>query len=799
MFKNYLKLVLRNIQRNKGYSFINIAGLVIGMTCFILIMLFVQYELSYDNFHENHDRIFRIICQLPGEEYGMTEDVLAITPAPLASAMMEAFPEVESATKFNARNRLLLSKDQTNFFEAGVFADNNFLNIFSFKLIKGDKNNVLRNPQNIIISQRLAQKFFGNDDPMGKTLTCYLGDFTVTGIAEDVPENSHIQFDWIIPFESQFQPENRDRQLNMWNWDDYYSFVKLQAGFESKAFEEKLNAFIKTKYTDWEVRTHFKYFLQPLHQVHLTSGYRYELGVTTDISLIRLFSAVAIFVLLIACINAVNLSTANASKRAKEIGIRKVVGSLRRQLFWQFTGESLFIALLSFVFAITLVNMFLPMFNQFIERTIEWNVFISRTGILGLITVVILTGLISGIYPSIVLSSMKPARILSKKNGDQQKGMNLRNILVLFQFSIAIVLMIASFVIFRQMEFIKHKDLGFNREQILVMRGVDSGIRDNFDAFKNELHQNPKVIDITTSSQLPTDINWATGIEFQQDNGENKMVHYQLIEVDYNFIDMFEMDMVQGRNFSKTFGSDSATALIVNETFVKQIGWANPIGKQVPQVWSGPDDARYNIIGVVKDFHARPLHLNIKPVIMRCRPNSYWIHIRIKPGDFDGTLAEIENLYNRFKVRYPFEYFFLDDQFNQMYQSEQKLGQILMYSNILAILIACLGIFGLATYTAERRTKEIGIRKVLGASVPGIVSLLSWNFTKWVLIANIIAWPIAYYGMKQWLQNFTYRINLEWWTFVLAGFVTLLIALMTVSYHSIKAAVANPVESLKYE
>ena len=799
MFNNYLKLIIRNIQRNKGYSFINIAGLVIGMTCFILIMLFVQYELSYDKFHQNSDRVFRIIFQLPGEKFGTTEDILAITPAPLAAAMMEAFPEVESATRFNSLNQLLLSRDEMHFFEAGVLADQNFFNMFSFKLIKGDKEKILDNLQNIIISQRLAQKFFGNDDPMGKTLTCSLGDFTVAGIAEHAPENSHIQFDWILPFESQFQPDDRARRLNAWNWDNYYSFIKLQPGSDARAFEKKLNDFIKTKYGDWEFRLHFKYFLQPLHQVHLTSGYRYELGVPTDISLIRLFTVVAIFVLLIACINAVNLSTANASKRAKEIGIRKVVGSLRRQLFWQFTGESLFMSLLAFLLALALVSLLLPAFNHFVQRAIGWNIFMSKIGISGLIGVVILTGLISGVYPSLVLSAMTPAKILGRKNGDQQKGMNLRNFLVLFQFSIAIVLMIASLVIFRQIGYIKHKDLGFNREQILVMRAADSGIRDNFYAFKNELLQNPKVTDVTTSSELPTNINWATGVEFQQDNGEKKLVHYQLLEVDYNFIDMFEMHLVQGRNFSRTFGSDSATSLIVNETFVKQIGWANPIGKQVPQVWSGPDDARYNIIGVVKDFHARPLHFNIKPVIMRCRPNSYWVQIRILPGDFDGTLAAIENLYNRFKVRFPFQHFFLDDQFNQMYQSEQKLGQILMYSNLLAIFIACLGIFGLATYTAERRTKEIGIRKVLGASVSGIISLLSWNFTKWVLIANIIAWPIAYFGMTKWLQNFTYRINLEWWTFVLAGFLTLLIALMTVTYHSIKAALANPVKSLRYE
>jgi len=799
MLKNYLKINLRNITRNKVYSSINIAGLVIGLTCFILIMMFVKYELSYDEFHDNADRTFRVVCQLPGEKYGMSEAVLAVTPAPLATAMMESFPEVESATRINHYDRLLLSRDDDHFYEEGIFADKNCLNIFSFQLISGDINQALENPQNIIISQQMAQKFFGDDDPVGKTLTCYLGDFTIAGLIEDVSENSHIQFDWIIPFESQFRPDDRDRRLNMWNWDNYYSYLRLQPGIDMNAFEEKLNALTKINYADWEARTHFRYFLQPLEQVHRTSGFRYELGVTTDISIIQLFSAVALFVLLIACINVVNLSTANVSKRAKEVGVRKAVGSSRHQLFWQFTGESLFISLLALGTAIFLVDLLLPGFNQLVNRNIEWNAILNPAAILGLITVVIITGLASGIYPSIILSSMESVKILSNKKIVNSNGINLRNILVLFQFSIAIVLMIASLIIFRQIEFIKAKDLGYSRDQLLVVNRADPGIRENIEVFKNELLKNPKIADVTTSSQLPTNIGTATGNGFQKDNGEEKMLHYQFIAIDYNFIDMMELEMVQGRNFSEKFGNDINASLIVNETFVKQMGWEKPLGKQMPQVWNGPDDVSLTIVGVVKDFHARPLHLEIKPVILACKPNSFWIHIRIQPGNIDGTLSDIESIYNKFSVRYPFEYFFLDDQFNDMYLSEQKLGQIILYSNILAIFIACLGIFGLAAFTAERRTKEIGIRKVLGASVSTIVSSLSWNFTKWVIVANIIAWPLAFYIMNKWLQGFTYRISMELWIFVSAGFVTLFIALMTVFYHSIKTAVANPIRSLRYE
>jgi putative ABC transport system permease protein len=799
MLLNNIKIMLRNIYKNKSYSFISIAGLVIGMTCFILIMIFVQYELSYDNFHKDNDQIYRVVCQLPGEQFGMSEDVLAVSPAPLSAAVEETFPEVKSSTKINSYRRLLLSYNDKHFFERGIFADKNFLYIFNFPLLEGNINTVLDNPQKMVISQRVAQKFFGKENPVGKVLTCSLGEFTIAGIIENAPENSHIQFDWIFPFESQFDPDQRKSRMNRWNWDDYYSYLKLKPGTNLTAFEEKLNSFIKTKYTNWEMRMHFRYFLQPLTQVHLTSGYRYELGIPTDITLIRLFSAVAFFILLIACINVVNLLTANASKRAKEVGIRKVVGSLRRQLFWQFTGESLLISILSMGLALVLVELILPDFNQFVERSIHWKEFITLTGIVSLFGIVLFTGLASGLYPSFVLSSMKPIKILTKRNAGQKNKVDFRNILVLFQFAIAIILMISSLIIFRQLQYIKEKNIGFDREQVLVMNVADPGLRENFEAFKYDLHKNSNIIDISTSSQLPINIGSATGSKFLTDEGEKRLVHYQYIGVDYNFVDVFKMNILEGRNFSKSFGSDSGRALIVNEAFVKQMGWSDPVGKQMPEIWSGPDDAELEIVGIVEDFHARSLRLEIKPVIMKCMPNSYWIHIRLQAETRDHTISEIENLYNKYNVRFPFQHFFLDDQYNQMYQSEQKLGQILMYSNILAIFIACMGIFGLATHVAERRTKEIGIRKVLGASVTGIISLLSWNFARWVLLANIIAWPVAYIGMTNWLQNFSYRTEVDYWIFILAAMVTIFIALTTIIYHAIKTAVANPVQSLRYE
>jgi len=799
MLKNYIKISLRNIQRHKAYSFINIAGLAVGMACFILIILYVRYELSFDSFHKNSGSIYRVVVQLPGEKYGMSSDRMAITPAPLSAAMMENFPEVESVTKFNRFNRVLFSKEKTSFYEAGIFADEHFFDVFSFEMISGDKDAALSSPKNIIISQRVAAKFFGSLDPLGKTLTCYRGDFIIAGVLKDIPENSHMQFDWIMPFVSQFREDDRERRLNRWNWDNYYIFASLKPGFDIESFEKKLNAFTTKAYAEWGPRTHFRNFLQPLNEVHTTAGFRYELGVPTDISLIRLFAAVAVFILLIACFNTVNLSTANAAKRAKEIGVRKVIGSMQRQLFWQFTGEALFTCFVSLLISIGLIMMILPLFNQLADRTIHLMSFLNGAGIVGLTAVVIVTGLVSGIYPAVYLSSLKPISVLNNKNGSKHKGGNLRNILILFQFSIAIVLMAASLVIFRQMDFIKNKNLGFNREQVLVTGKNDPGIRENFEAFKNELKRISDVAAITSSSQLPINISSATGTTFKMDDGGDKLLHYQFIGVDYNFIEMFDMEITKGRNFSKIHGTDSEDALLVNETFVKRIGWKNPVGKKMPQVWNGPNDKEFTVVGVVKDFHARPLHLEIKPVIIGCRPDSYWLHVRIKPDNINGTLANIEKLYDQFKTRYPFEYFFMDDEFNEMYKSEQKLGSMLLYANVLAVLIACLGIFGLAAYTIERAAKEIGIRKVLGASITGIVFRLSKNFSKWVLLANIIAWPAAYIISDNWLQGFVYRVELSVWPFLTAGALVLLIALLTISWQTIKAAAANPVKALKYE
>lgn len=802
MLNHHIKIMLRNLRKSRGFTALNILGLTIGLACFILIMLYIRHELSYDAFHAHADRLFRVACQLPGERYGMGEDMLAITPAPLAPGMKETFPEVDASTRFSPRNRFLLTMEDTHFYERGLFADPHFFDVFSFELIRGDKARVLENLESIVISRRLAEKFFGSRDPIGKTLECSLGDLTVTGITADLPENSHIQFDWLIPFALQFSPEDRERRLNKWNWDDYYTYVKLSDASQTSAFEEKLHAYTKKVYraadVEWgEIRAQFRHFLQPMKRIHLTSGFKYEFALTSDLSTIRMFSVIAVFILLIACVNAVNLNTARASKRTKEIGMRKVIGAQRRQLFRQFTGESLLISLVSLVLALGLVIALLPMYNRLIERSITVQALFHASVMLGLVLVGLLTGLLSGLYPALFLSSLKPVNIFRQRIGSVGRRMVLRNILVLLQFSTTIALMAAALVIFRQIRYIQNKDLGFNREQIVVMRRSDPGIRQNYTAFQNTLLQNPKVIEVTTSSQLPTNILSATGVPFQTDNGDERMIHYQWIGVDWNFLDVFDIEITQGRNFSKAFSTDEAGAIIINEKFLDEAGWANPIGKEFPPLWDGENPDK--IVGVAKNIHGRSLHWEIKPMVIACRPNAYFLFARIDVRDVVGTLAFIEEVYDRFMTRYPFDYFFLDEQFDRMYGSEKKLGRMVVYFSGLAIFIACLGIIGLASHTAERRTKEIGIRKTLGASVRGILFLFTKEFTRWVLLANLIAWPAAFFIMQRWLQDFHYRIGLRWDLFLLSGLMALVIALISVGYQSLRAALARPVNSLRYE
>ena len=798
MFINYLKITLRNIKRNKTYSLINISGLVVGFTCFVLIFLYVRYEKSFDAFHENLDCIFRVMTRDPGNtERG--NDTWAASSAAIAPTLMEEFPEVNSATRIRPVGRLLLSKEEKNFYERGLYTDEHFFDVFSFPLIRGDRNKVLDNPLSIIISERLAMKFFGNDDPIGRTLNCVHGDMEVTGIVENVPENSHIQFDWIISFKliKASIERNRNPQFFWWGALNYYTYCMLKDTSFKDILGEKIAASMNKRYRDFGWKDmEYEYILQPLKSIHLQSRLNFEFSVNNSGKLILLFSIIAIFILVIACINSTNLSSAHAAKRMKEIGIRKMVGGQRSQIFWQFTGESLLISTLSLIIAAGIVCVFIPAFNGFVERNIDLKWILEWSFGLYMLAFLLVSSLLAGLYPAVVLSSFKPADAVKDKTGVPDKGRKFRNLLVMFQFSITIALIISSLVMFLQIRYIQKRPLGYNREHVVVLRLSDPGIRKNFTAFKDTILQSPNVIQVTTSDALPTSVGntWGGG-KFLTDEGVVQKLRTKLLWIDFDFLDFYQMEILQGRNFSEKYGTDPSTAVILNETFVRNLNWSSPVGQRI-RIYNNEEKV---VVGVVKDFHFQSLHNEIIPIIIFCRPNNRNFHIRISADNIPETLGYIRRTYDGFKTRYPFEYFFLDDSFNQMYSSEQKLGQMLAFFSGLGIFIACLGMFGLASFTAKRRTKEIGIRKVLGASVLKIVILLSGGFTKWVVIANFIAWPAAYYAMHKWLQSFAYRIGLGIGIFLFAGLVALGIALLTVSVQTFKAATANPVDSLRYE
>jgi putative ABC transport system permease protein len=797
MIKNYLKIAFRNIKRHKTFSLINITGLVIGIICFILIMLYVEYEVNYDAFLEHSDRIFRVAFQKPGELY-MGKDAWASSVAALAPTLMEEYPEVQFATRFNPVDRLLLSSEKKSFYETGLFADEYFFDVFNFQLIRGDKKGILEKPESIVISSRLAEKFFGNEDPIGKMLQCSLGILEIAGIVENAPENSHIQFDWLIPFTSQFSAEERASQFQWWGNHCYYTYCLLQNKSAKIDLEKKLTLYMNKRFMDfgWDDMSRQNYFLQPLDSIHLRSHLNNEFSVNNSITMIRLLSFIAAFILLIACINTMNLSSARAAKRMKEIGIRKVVGGRQQQLFLQFIGESIFLSSLSLFAATGLVYVLLPGFNRFVERNIPFNSLIEWPFFLGLLIVMFVGGILSGLYPAGLLSSLKPVSALKGKTDLTTKGGSLRKVSVIFQFGTTIILMVASFVILLQMRYVKEKCLGYNREHVVVIRMTDPGVQKNFSTFRNMIMQNPNVLGITTSNALPTDIISSTSATIETEDGAiEELSSLSWVGADFEFFALMQMEIIKGRSFSREFGTDENDAVIVNETFVRKANWTNPIGKKI-RFWRNRERV---VVGVVKDFHFQSLHQGMKPLFVLCQPDNSYFFARIQSENAPTTLKYVRDTYERFKIRYPFEYFFLDDNFNRMYASEQKLGQMLISFSGLAIFIACLGIFGLASYTAEKRTKEIGIRKVLGASITGIMFLLSIGLTKCIVFATLISWPIAYYVMSRWLQNFAYRIDMKIWIFILPGSIALLIGLLTVSYQTIKAATANPVDSLRHE
>lgn len=778
---NYIKVAMRKIKRHKGYSFINITGLALGMCCSLLVMLFILHELSYDRFHEKAGRIFRIID---------VHRQQTRTPAVLSKVLREECPEIEnSAILLNLGNARITCGDMSLKEEFVLGADAAFFEVFSFPLLVGDPETVLSEKHRAVISEAAAVRYFGTESPVGNTITALDKSFIITGISANTPENSHFKFDILLSHQT-FE------QLNKTGWlhNNFVNYVLLREGFSPAQLESRFEK-LATKYPKIKQgRLKKRFDLQALTDIHLHSDLSSEFEANGSVAYIYIFSAIAIFILIIACINFMNLSTARASIRAREVGIRKVVGSKTNQLIRQFLGESLCMSFLALTLALLLIQLLLPVFRNLVGKNLEINYFGNYAVLPGLIGLACIVGFISGLYPAFFLSSFRPIDVLkvSKNINSKSRLTFLGSGLVVFQFMISIFLLSATMVIYTQLRYFQNKKLGFKKEQVLVIKNAES-LHHDLQAFKERLMRQPAVVNASNSRTLPSKRfgNWGVATEkFKTGKGLN------IFQCDHDYLETLKLEIKEGRFFSRDYATDSS-AMVINETAVPYLEWEEALGKQI---YSYVTKKTYTVIGLVKDFHYESLHERVKPagIVLNNTPMEF-ISARIKTDDISGTIGSIKKLWDSFSTGLAFSYSFLDEDFDQLYRVEQKAGKLASLFSGLAVFISCLGLLGLAAFTAEQRRKEIGIRKILGAPVPGIILLLSKNFVKWVIIANIIALPAAYWAMAHWLRNFAYRINIDVWPFVLAGIAAVVMALITVSYMTIKAARSNPADVLKYE
>lgn len=800
MIKNYFKTAWRNLWRNKVFSAINILGLSTGLACCILMFLFIQNELSYDTYHVHAKNIYRLTSEAEGPN-GKTN--LAVTPAPWAPLMKKDYAEIKNYTRLlKAEKTDIGQPGQRHFYESELlYADSTFLDIFSVQLEKGNASKALQQPNSIILTSERARKYFGDADPIGKTLevNSFVGrvNVQVTGVARKLPANSHFTFNSLVSLQT------IGDLSNFWAFHMFQTYVLLNDNSPAGDLEKKFPAFVN-KYiinnpqADGRQDIH----LQPLTAIHLHSNMVGELGINGDVTYIYVFSAVAIFILLIACFNFTNLSTARSLTRAKEVGLRKVVGADRQQLLHQFLGETTFFAFLSLLVAIVIALLVLPVFNQLSDRALHID--LSRNYALVIVLILLVTGvgLLAGLYPALVLSAFKPVEVLKGKFFKGSKGLSFRKLLVTLQFIVSVTLIESTILVSRQLNFLQNKKLGFDKENVVVLtlpKDMDSA---RLVSFKASLLDEPSILSVAASSSIP-----GVNISVNQVNDGsldlNKTYSMQMLWTDLDFVSMMKMKLLAGRNFAATHPTDKAEGFILNEEAVKKFGWKDPvhaIGKTIQWVRPNAVLKKGTVLGVVQNFNINPLKSAVQPLVMHYSPLRFqYLYVRFNQANAGKLTSLVEKKFNEFYPKQSFEYSFLDDNLDAMYKSEKQLGTIFGYFSFLAILIASLGILGLSLYSIQQRIREIGIRKVLGASVLSITAGLLKQFVKPVLIAAIVATPIAWYMMHKWLEDFAYRINISWWVFVAAGVLTLLIATLTISIQAIKAAIANPVKSLRSE
>lgn len=781
--------------KNKMYSFINLTGLTIGMTCFVLIALFIQFELSFDKQHERSDRIFRTVQKQEGNNYRGT-DMFALAPMPLGVALKEDFPEVEAVTNVNQRFALLVNENES-FSEKGILTDKSIFDVFTIPVLEGNVKEALEDSSSIILTESLAIKIFGLASALDRTLLFEREQtLIVRGIIADPPKNQHLGYDFLISYKNR---GNYVNDIGNWASNNYHTYLAMTPGRDYLELQAKMVGYDKIAKKAYEAEgfeIYPKYMLQPLEDIHLHSNMNGEIGVNSDIKYVYLFAFIAFIILTLASINYMNLATAKSAQRAKEVGISKVLGAQKTHLIFQFLGESFLFTLSSFLIAVFLVALLLPAYNSLLAKEIPFEI-LDNWWILGsMLFTALLVGVLSGLYPAIFLSGVTPVKAL-KGNflKSHKEGSFLRNSLVIGQFVVAIGLAVGSLIIHQQLGFIQSKKLGYSKEQVVHVPYFEKEIGQKEDLIRTELLNHPNISKVSISTQLPMNLTSQGPINEWEGNHDKDELWIYRAYVDYDFLNLFEMELIEGRGFSREFATDSTEAYVLNESAIQKLGWKNPVGKKF-------HDGK--VIGVIKDFHLQKFDLAIEPLYLTMRSipqlrNFGEVIIKTDFENFENTRAYIEKTMKSIVPLAFYRVKFMEDSYAQLYEDEKRLGMAFNIFTLLALFIAGMGLFGLVSFHVVQRTKEIGIRKVLGSSVSGIVSLLAKDFLKMIIVALIIAAPITYYTMNNWLEGYAYRIDIEWWVYVLVGFGVIGVALITISFQSVSAALANPVKSLKTE
>ena len=797
MLRSFLIISIRNLSRQKGFSMINILGLTLGLTVGFLIILYIFDELSYDRFHKDYQRIYRIAIE--GKLGEMPLNV-AVTPGALGHTLKEELPDIEDYTVFfHVGGNQLMRAGNHKFYDSHmVYADSGFFRIFTFDMLYGDPAEALKKSGSVVLTRSLSRKYFGDTNPLGENIRLNnQTNLTVTGVIQDPPAETHLALNLLTSFETLLD----DRGHNiMDNWGNmmFYTYLKLKPGVDPEAFRLKIRDFLK-KYAGEDMaeeNIEMMPYLQPVSDIHLRSNLIGEIRPNGDLSYIYILSAIAFLILLIAGVNFMNLSTARSSNRAMEVTIRKIMGAGRRQLIYQFIGESVFLSLLGLVFALALIEILLPTFNQITGKNISINYFENWRLLAGFGSIALLLGIFSGSYPALFLSSFKPAKLLRRRLPGSQSNKMLRNILVFVQFSISAGLIVSTLIIYRQLAFISEKRLGFDKDNVITIFLRNEEIRKNGKVLKDHIASLPGIEAASLASSVPGMS--LSGASYYPEGYANEPWLIYNFDSDEDFVDKtMKMDLAMGRNFSPEHPSDTS-AVIINETLMNELKWTDPIGKTIRNT---SDSVKiYHVVGVVKDFHYRSLHEMIGPTLIFCNQElPGYLVVRMKSGATDKTIGNIAETWNKLNPELPFDYEFMDESFRELYGSERKLGVLFIYLTLFAIFIASLGLLGLASFTAEQRTKEIGIRKAVGASIYEVSKLLSVEYLRLILISNLVAWPLAWYLMDLWLREFSYRTAMSLWIFPATGIFTLLPALIIINAQTIKTAAANPINALRYE